>query len=795
LIQNQKKERTLVKRKTTKLGLTIRDDCHTFHILAIPLIVLFVFVTAASARAADSRTFLLSLDDLNAAKQAWQAGNQSLIPAMDDLLKEANRALNRGPYSVIRKDKVPPSGDKHDYMDLDPFYSPNPDTPDGLPWVRSGRFNSGNLIDDKELEKLSRDVQALTLAYFFTDDEGYAKHAAFLLRHWFIDPATAMNPNANHGRIKPGISDTGFPVERMTLTGRSKFVQLIEMAGILERSPAWSTANKRALQQWSSDFLQWMETSKPGIKERQFKNNHGTTYDLLAALLSSYVEDNARTRGHVRRFRDRIAVQIAPDGSQPEEMRRTNNYRYHFFNLKGALYIATLADRVGVDVRYHETADGRSLSKALEFLMPYASSEEDWPFYPKGVQPIKKAMIFGVYRRAASGYGDPAYEDVAQSVGGDHAADIHNLSFPILSGTGKIGNFAWEDVNGNGIQDAVERGLAGVTVNLRDCSGNLQATTTTDGRGKYLFANLSVGSYMIEFKAPRGFFFSPDKQGTNRGRDSDPDPATGLTRCVSISGGQIRMGLDAGLVGQTTAPRGEIGNLVWEDLDGDGIQEANEPGFPAVKVKLLNCSSNTVIATNTTDRKGKFLFENLAVGSYQLHFIAPSGYVFSPPKIPAASGGGGGRDSDPNPATGLTNCLPLADGQSRMGIDAGLNDQAGPTGQIGDYVWNDADSDGIQDNGEPGIVGVKIKLRTCDGSFVDSTTSDADGFYLFVGLTAGSYAVEFVPPNGAKFSPSRQGLLRGKDSDPDPATGITDCRSLAKGESRRGIDAGVLILR
>ena len=538
-----------MKGKTTKLSLTIRDDYYTFYILAIPLIVLFLFVTAVSARAADSRTFLLSLDDLNAAKQAWQAGNQTLVPAMDDLLEEANSALDRGPYSVMHKDEVPPSGDKHDYMDLDPFYSPNPDTSDGLPWVRSARSNPDNLIDDKELDKFARDVQALTLAYFFTDYEGYANHAAFLLRKWFIDPATAMNPNANHGRIKPGISDTGFPVERMTLTGRSKFVQLIDMAGILERSPAWSAANKQALQQWCSVFLQWMETSEPGINERQFKNNHGTAYDLLAALLSSYVEDDARTQGHVRRFRDRIAVQIDPDGSQPEEMGRTNNFRYHFFNLSGALYIATLADRVGVDVRNHEAADGGSLSKALEFLMPYATGEETWPFYPAGVQPISKSMIFGVYRRAASGYGDPTYEDVAQSVNGDHAPDILNLTFPILPDTGKIGDITWEDLNGNGIKNVGEPGLAGVTVNLRDCSGNLQVSTTTDGSGKYLFANLSVGNYVIEFEAPLGFFFSPNNQGNNRGKDSNPDPATGLTECVSISPGQIRLGLDAGLVG------------------------------------------------------------------------------------------------------------------------------------------------------------------------------------------------------------------------------------------------------
>ncbi len=354
-----------------------------------------------------------------------------------------------------------------------------------------------------------------------------------------------------------------------------------------------------------------------------------------------------------------------------------------------------------------------------------------------------------------------------------------------VNGTGKIGDFVWHDLNGNGIQDPGEPGLAEVTVRLQSCGGSVLAIQSTDGNGNYLFDGLPAETYRIEFTMPTGFVFSPFMQGPKRGEDSNADPATGLTNCLSMAEGQSRRGIDAGLIRQDGS--GQIGDLVWEDLDGDGIQDPGEPGLGGVNVTLLDCAGNEVTMT-TSDANGAYLFDGLFSGQYRLRFDTPMGLVSSP----ARQGTNRGKDSDPDPVTGETFCLSMAEGQSRRGIDAGLIRQPVGTGQIGDFVWHDSNGSGIQNPGEPGLEGVTVRLQSCGGVVLATTQTDASGQYGFSHLAAGSYKVEFQTPAGFVFSPQRQGNNRGKDSDPDPATGLTFCLSMPEGKARLGIDVGMI---
>jgi hypothetical protein len=114
---------------------------------------------------------------------------------------------------------------------------------------------------------------------------------------------------------------------------------------------------------------------------------------------------------------------------------------------------------------------------------------------------------------------------------------------------------------------------------------------------------------------------------------------------------------------------GEIGDLVWKDLNGDGKQDRSEPGLPNAQVELLDCTSNTILSTTSTDSNGAYRFRQLAPARYRIRFIAAPGYEFSPRRVEAATGG---TDSNPDPATGLTYCVSIVDGQVRPGIDAGL---------------------------------------------------------------------------------------------------------------------------
>lgn len=162
-------------------------------------------------------------------------------------------------------------------------------------------------------------------------------------------------------------------------------------------------------------------------------------------------------------------------------------------------------------------------------------------------------------------------------------------------------------------------------------------------------------------------------------------------------------------------PTGEIGDFVWQDLDGDGIQGQSEPGFSGANVRLLDCNDNELAAT-TTDANGSYLFQQLAVGSYRIRFVAPPGYELSPRKVAA---GNGGNDSNPDPATGLSNCLSIADGQSRIGIDAGLVDLGGV---LPDLSISDASA-----NEDTGILTFNVSLTSATAENVTFSVSTADG--------------------------------------------------------------------
>ncbi len=177
---------------------------------------------------------LWSLETLTEARQRILGGDPGPYRAAFDKLKaEADLALGVGPFSVTYKKSTPPSGDKHDYVSIGIYWWPNPDTPNGLPYVRhDGKVNpevNNDTFDKAAIGKMSAAVQSLALAYYLTGEERYAEHAAKLLRVWFLDLATRMNPNLNFGQSVPGVNDgrkEGI-VETITFTNLGESAQLL----------------------------------------------------------------------------------------------------------------------------------------------------------------------------------------------------------------------------------------------------------------------------------------------------------------------------------------------------------------------------------------------------------------------------------------------------------------------------------------------------------------------------------------------------------------------------------------
>ncbi|MFN0201684.1 MAG: SdrD B-like domain-containing protein [Bacteroidia bacterium] len=353
--------------------------------------------------------------------------------------------------------------------------------------------------------------------------------------------------------------------------------------------------------------------------------------------------------------------------------------------------------------------------------------------------------------------------------------------------TGSIGDFAWNDLNQNGIQDAGEPGLPQVVVNLLDTNGNTIATTTTDEFGYYVFTNVPAGNYALQFIAPTGYTLGTQNAGGDDDKDSDPDATTGITAYFTLPAGALITNQDAAFYEVNPAGTLRLGNFVWYDLDEDGIQDANEEGVAGVIVTLLDAFENPLQAT-ATNSAGLYVFANLAPGDYKVAFgNLPNGYQFTIKVGNAALG------SDVDPNLGITDVFTLS--ADRDDIDAGIVPSSGQPGasSIGNFVWNDLNNNGIQEANEPGIAGITVTLYAEDGtSVLDITSTDGLGYYIFNGLSAGNYVVGLSDiPLGYSNSPVNQGGDDTKDSDIQPITNKTLPFSLADNQANTDIDAGL----
>jgi uncharacterized repeat protein (TIGR01451 family) len=342
-----------------------------------------------------------------------------------------------------------------------------------------------------------------------------------------------------------------------------------------------------------------------------------------------------------------------------------------------------------------------------------------------------------------------------------------------LFGPASLGDTVWLDINGNGIQDQNEPGVAGVVVNLYRSDDTLVKTTSTDTNGYYDFTQLDAGTYYLIFSPPQSYAFTISSQGSDPAKDSNADPS-GRTAPVTLTTGKNDPTIDAGV----TMPA-SLGDYVWYDSNEDGVFQSGEAGIPNVLVELYR-SDGTLAGSATTDGSGHYTFVQLAPGDYYLLFHAPDGYHFSP----MDQGADDNQDSDAAP-NGRTDVFNLPSGANDMSRDAGLNEKVA----LGDFVWVDYDKDGIQDDGEPGIVDIKVTLYSQDGKEIGSTTTDVNGKYLFE-VSPGQYYLIFGLPDGFEFTKQNQGTDTDKDSNPD-SSGKTATFQINSGQTDLSLDAGV----
>ncbi len=329
--------------------------------------------------------------------------------------------MYEGPFSVLDKSRVAPSADKHDYMSQAPYFWPNPKTPDHLPYIRrDGERNAeiNKITDHSEMDRVARDSRLLAIAYFLTRDEKYAERAALLLRAWFLNPETRMNPNLNFAQAVLGVND-GRGIGIIESRGLTSVVDAI---GLLQASQSWTTTDQNGIERWFRDFLDWLETSKNGRDESNATNNHGTFYDVQIADFALFTgQRDLATRTLDEAKKKRIAAQIEPNGRQPKETDRTKGLSYSVMNLEGMFELAQLGDRTGVDLWSFETKDGRGIRKALDWLVPYIAGENKWTY--EQIEPYQPADFVRILLWAVPKYG-ARYLEVANQV--DRGADFES---------------------------------------------------------------------------------------------------------------------------------------------------------------------------------------------------------------------------------------------------------------------------------------------------------------------------------------------------------------------------------
>jgi hypothetical protein len=374
---------------------------------------IIAFLSVLIALAQKPETFLMDASRLVELKKKIQQKDRSTLQLIDSLKKQADVLLSMKPVSVMDKTLTPPSGSKHDYMSQAPYFWYDSTKPNGLPYMRKdGQRNPeiNKITDHGNQDKLSSASRTLALAFYFTGEEKYAGKAASLLRYWFFDEATKMNPNLEYAQGVPGVN-TGRGIgiiETRALTG------IVDAVGLLTNSKSWSATDTKNLRQWYSQYLNWMLTSKNGKEENAAKNNHGTWYSVQAIDFALFVDDKKKAKQLAEETKTRLDSQITKEGKQPLELARTNALGYSTMNLRGWFDLARLAEITGVDLWHYTNSSSATIQTTLDWLIPFALGEKKWKY--QQISPYSKNDIYPILLQATDKFNDPHYLKLANSI-------------------------------------------------------------------------------------------------------------------------------------------------------------------------------------------------------------------------------------------------------------------------------------------------------------------------------------------------------------------------------------------
>lgn len=296
------------------------------------------------------------------------------------ILADAAWAMKQKPITVTAHYSSRSAGGIHDFFSEADYFWPDPQNPDGPYINRDGMTNPDNFIEHrKAMIRFSKIIGALSSAYILTGKDIYIKHAVSHLKAWFVDSKTLMNPSLLFAQAVKG-----------RFTGRNygiiDTIHLMEVAqgtSVMEKSNAFDKETLTAVKKWFSDYILWLNTSKPGIQEKTVKNNHATCWAMQVASFAKLCGDENMLDSIRNNFRNNLLPnQMAVDGSFPLEMARTKPYGYAIFNLDAMTMLCHILSTEKENLWKFETSDGKSIKKGIEFLYPFITDKSKWTLKP-----------------------------------------------------------------------------------------------------------------------------------------------------------------------------------------------------------------------------------------------------------------------------------------------------------------------------------------------------------------------------------------------------------------------------
>ncbi len=362
------------------------------------------------------KQILIHYDEELLQKSATLLANNdvAMVSAYNEFVAKADEELKIPVNPVTNKSLTPPSGDKHDYYTIAPYFWPDPTKEDGMPWKQNdGVVNPLIYKDDTDwnrLRKLFESLKVLSLTYYFSKDKKYAEKIREIIVAWFIAEETKVNPRVQYGSVFPRKGNPiGSSFGILPWTGISNLIIALQL---LSRDNILSDEETIIMDKWLGDYLDWLLTSELGRLEQIRLNNHGTKYDEQSIGLMIYLGrmDEARAALEYAKLR-RIASQLEANGSQPLELKRTKSASYSTMNLESMLKLAVYAKRfTDIDLWNFVGERGSSIKKALEFLAPYAQGDKDWEWAQiteGGADAVFEERVHTVFTRATVQLGAP----------------------------------------------------------------------------------------------------------------------------------------------------------------------------------------------------------------------------------------------------------------------------------------------------------------------------------------------------------------------------------------------------